>query len=114
MEANMKEQTKQVVLDMVQLLQGANLGDGMAALDTVLSDLLYIRRKLVAAMPADAQAECRMAMLNIMLVHVLSPYATTTETLRDMAVFGMSYKDTRECNVELTPAAADQEEEEES
>ena len=111
MKDNMKKQARQMVQDMTQLLQGANLGDGMAALDTVLSDLLYIRRKLVAAMPADAQAECRMGLLNILLVHALSPYATTTETLRDMAVFGMSYKNTRECNVELTPAA-DQEEEE--
>ena len=106
MKDNMKKQAQQVVLDMVQLLQGANAGDGMSALDTVLGHLLMIRRKLVESFPADAQAEFRMAMLNIMLVHVLSPYDTATETLRDMAVFSMSYKDTSECTVELKPAAA--------
>lgn len=106
MKDNMKEQAQQVVLDMVQLLQGANAGDGMSALDTVLGHLLMIRRKLVESFPADAQAEFRMAMLNIMLVHVLSPYDTATETLRDMAVFSMSYKDTSECTVELKPERA--------
>lgn len=90
---------------MVQLLQGSPAKEGMAALDTVLGNLLMIRRELVAALPADAQAVYRMELLNILLVRVLSPYDTAAETLHHMACYLLNHKnDTSEVNVELQPA----------
>lgn len=106
MEDNTKEQAQQIVLDMVQLLQGANAKDGMSALDTVLGNLLMIRRTLVGVMPAEVQAVYRMELLNILMVHGLSPYDKTEETLHHMGNYILQHKDDIcECKAELNPAA---------
>lgn len=91
MKKNMEERQEQILAEVADMLQGDAV-TCMNALHGFIEALLIWHKKLVTAMPGKYRAELKQKLLNIIMVHVLSPCEYVHETLGLMQVFALYHK----------------------
>lgn len=98
---NDTEKIKRILEYVIELTKGRSAQDGMINLLCVLECLLLAHKRLVEAFPNDAGAECKQQLLNIIMLHVLSPYKDVAETKASMGKFAVMHRVVFDFNTEV-------------
>lgn len=91
MKKNMEERLEQILAEVADMVQGDAV-TCMNALHALIEALLISHKQVVAALPGKYRAELKQKLLNIIMVHVLSPCENVHETLGLMQVFALYHK----------------------
>lgn len=102
MKKNMEEQMNRLLAEVAELLQSVGAATGMGALQWLIEALLITHKQLVAALPGKYRAELKQEMLNIIMIHVLSPCGDVQETLGRMRAFAAYHEEPCRAEVQVS------------
>lgn len=98
---NTEDRRNRILDEVAEMLQGVGAATGMNALHALIEALLIVHKQLLAALPGEYRAVLKQELLNIIMIHVLSPFADAHEAQEYMGAFAVSHMEPCDASVRL-------------